>query len=110
MSKQKSLDNVIPPSEANVLIDRNQARVILGDISYSKVLELEKEGKLSPRRLSDSPKAKVFLLHREVLALAGGTATDVLPFVPRIAKHAQKIPNTLFIDGRKFVEVIEQEA
>lgn len=70
MSKQKPLSGIKPPSPGALLCDRNQARVILG-CSYSTILLLEQEKKLTPKKLTNAPKAKVYLRVSEVMELAG---------------------------------------
>lgn len=109
MSKQKPISKIVPPRDDALLIDRNQARVILGNSSYSTILRLEAAGKLTPIKLNDSVKAKVFFRASQVMGLLGKPEPDE-PAAPEPApqsKHAQKIPTTVVIDGRVFVEVTE---
>lgn len=109
MSKQKPISKIVPPRDDALLIDRNQARVILGNSSYSTILRLEAAGKLTPIKLHDSEKAKVFLRASQVMALLGKPEPDEIgtPEPTTQSKHAQKIPSTVTIDGRVFVEVTE---
>jgi hypothetical protein len=74
VSIQKPISKIKPPAPGSLLCDRNQARLILGGCSYSTILVLEEENKLTPLKLTDAPKAKVFLRVAEVIALAGGPA------------------------------------
>lgn len=112
MSKQRAINTIVPPRDDALLIDRNQARVILGNSSYSTILRLEAAGKLTPIKLNDSEKAKVFFRASQVMGLLGKPEPDeVLIPVPTSepSKHAQKKPHTIFVDGRRYVEVVESE-
>lgn len=109
MSKQKPISKIAPPRDDALLIDRNQARVILGNSSYSTILRLEAAGKLTPIKLNDSEKAKVFFRASQVMGLLGKPEPDETGTLEPISqsKHAQKIPSTVVIDGRVFVEVTQ---
>ncbi len=114
MSKQKALNKITPPSDDSFLIDRNQARVVLGNCSYSTILRMEAEGKLTPIRLTGSIKSKVFLRLSQVRAVFGPDQRDeVPPPVPALSppsKHAQKKPRLIIVDGRQYVEVETDQA
>ncbi len=111
MSKQKAIDKITPPSADALLIDRNQARIILGNSSYSTILRLEAAGKLTPIKLSGSEKSKVFFRASQVMGLLGKPKPEEIgtPEPTAQSKHAQKIPSTVIIDGRVFVEVADND-
>lgn len=112
MSKQKPLKKIARPSDDSLLIDRNQARVILGNCSYSTILRMEAEGKLTPIRLTGSDKAKVFLRLSQVRAVFGTpqpNEADIPVPATEPSKHSQKKPHTIIVDGRRYVEVVEPE-
>jgi hypothetical protein len=69
MSKQVPIEEITPVDDGQLLVSRDQARVLLGGISYGTILNLEREGKLRSIRLSPSPKAKAFFKRADVVAL-----------------------------------------
>jgi hypothetical protein len=58
--------------DAPLLIERREARRMLGGISGTTIWRLEQTGKLTPVKLDDSPNAKVFYRYDEIVALAAG--------------------------------------
>jgi hypothetical protein len=57
--------------EANqrLLYTRKQARELLGGISVFTLIRLEREGRLKPIRLSQSPTSQVYYVHDDLIAL-----------------------------------------
>jgi hypothetical protein len=52
--------------------DREQTRYLLGGVSNSTIRRLELARKLRPIKLTDSPSAKTFYTHENILEIAGG--------------------------------------
>ena len=55
-----------------LLHDREQTRYLLGGVSNSTIRRLELARKLRPIKLTDSPRAKTFYTHENILEIAGG--------------------------------------
>jgi hypothetical protein len=58
--------------ENQLLYSREQAAKLLGGVSVSTIIRLERAGKLQPIRLSGSPTAQVFFRAKDVLTLVEG--------------------------------------
>jgi hypothetical protein len=84
MARQKPLNEINPIADESLLVTRDQARVLLGGICYSTILDLEKRGELKSRRLSPGPKAKAYFQKSDVIALATKGAEKQKP--PRPAQ------------------------
>lgn len=70
MSKQVPLSEIPPVGDEQLLVTRDQSRVILGGISYGTILNLERRGQLRTVRLTRSKTAKAFYKKADVIALA----------------------------------------
>ena len=106
MPSSRPLDTVKPHHPSATLIDRNQARLILG-CSYSTILNYERRGDLAPIRLSKLAKAKVFFRLDEVRAKAGMPPSGEQMPSPVNSKHQPKgqHPATIVVDGRTYALV-----
>lgn len=103
MSKQKPLDRISRPRVGAKVMDRNQARVELGDISYSSIVRLEEKGKLTPIRLDeDSDRTKVFYAVEQVRALV----KHALP--PQMSETAFDAALTIIDDQDRTLEEVER--
>lgn len=92
MSKQKPLENILKPRDGASLITRDQARVELGDCSYSTVRRLEKKGKLRPIRFDeDSDRTKVFYELEQVRAVAKRVTPTLADAEAGLLQNARKV-------------------
>ena len=77
MSKSKYHHHPEPTSVRRLLYARGQTAEVLGGISLSTVIRLEREGRITPiKLLKDRPGAQVFHRVEEVEALAIGGRAD----------------------------------
>jgi len=61
-----------PPSVRRLLLSREQACEMLGGISISSIIRLEREGRLTPVKLrKDRPASRTYYSVKQVEALAG---------------------------------------
>jgi hypothetical protein len=58
-----------------LLVKRRAARQMLGEISNSQIIRMEKPGGLKPIKLSRSPLAATFYAYENVLEVARGQST-----------------------------------
>jgi predicted site-specific integrase-resolvase len=65
----KPLSEIPKVADDQILISREQARVILGGVSYMTICRWEQEGKLTPIKMSEGVSAKVFYLRDDITAV-----------------------------------------
>lgn len=86
MSKQVSIEKIKPPHEDQVLLSRDQVRIMLG-CSYHQVVLLEEAGTLRAIRLTPTEKAKAYYRRDDVLAL---TEQYAKPFTHEIKQSKKR--------------------
>jgi hypothetical protein len=70
MARNKPIDEIPKISDEQILISRQQARVILGGVCYMTICRLDAEGKLHPVQLTDGRTSKKFYARDEVIEFA----------------------------------------
>jgi hypothetical protein len=94
MSKQTPIHDVPKVVEGQMLVSRDQARVILGGISYITVIRLEEAQRLRAIRLTPNRKAKAFYRLADVEALAESYYVDPLKQLDNAAANSESAQQT----------------
>jgi len=78
ISKKRKLERRRPLGIAPgaLLVERSEARKLLGNCSITTLIRLEEAGTLTPVKLSGSPNGKTFYEHAELVALSKGGDDD----------------------------------
>jgi hypothetical protein len=79
MAYNRPINEIPKIADEQVLITRQQARVVLGGVCYMTIARLEADGKLQPVQLSEGVTSKKFYLRDEVMAL---TKRRTIPPIP----------------------------
>jgi hypothetical protein len=69
MSKQNPLNTIRPIHDEQMLVTRDQARLMLGGVASITIIRLEAAGVLKAVRLSPGDRAKVFYRRADVVAV-----------------------------------------
>jgi hypothetical protein len=66
--QSKPLNEIPKIADEQLLIARDQARIMLGGVSYVTICRWEEQGKLIPVKMSEGASAKVFYMREDILA------------------------------------------
>jgi hypothetical protein len=70
MAYNKPIDEIAKIADEQLLVTRQQARVILGGVCYMTICRWEQEGKLLPVQLGEGVTSKIFYVRDDVIAFA----------------------------------------
>jgi hypothetical protein len=70
MAYSTPIDKIAKVADEQLLVTRQQARVILGGVCYMTICRWEQEDKLHPVQLGEGVTSKIFYLRDELIAFA----------------------------------------